>query len=224
VRRLLSRFQSVGFQHDLSRACVIESAGGMRRVVLLARLSLYGPGAARLHEEILAVTAQWTDPAGRQGPLVPFGGDGEASTLAELDQALADPRAPPQGIVDRMMASLPEDIEDLKSAMIERAEALAAEKIGELTRIGAKEGANFRKLLEEQLRRIDKELGVTQQELNFDPAERRQLLDDRRHMAAKREDLARELVSAEAEVAAGYAVKARRLEPIGVVYLSPGPV
>ena len=32
------------------------------RVVLLGRLALYGPHAARLHEEMLVVAARWVDP------------------------------------------------------------------------------------------------------------------------------------------------------------------
>ena len=61
VRRLLSRFLSQGFASGLSRASVVIGPGAQPRVVLLGRLALYGPGAARLHEEILLVTAAWTE-------------------------------------------------------------------------------------------------------------------------------------------------------------------
>src|SRR5256885_8062240 len=37
------------------------------RVVLLGRLCLYGAGAARLHEELIPVTARWTYPEKRKG-------------------------------------------------------------------------------------------------------------------------------------------------------------
>ena len=37
----------------------------IRRVVLLGRISLYGPGASRLHDEIIAVAARWIDPIAR---------------------------------------------------------------------------------------------------------------------------------------------------------------
>ncbi len=59
VRRLLSRFLSQGFASGLSRASVVIGPGAQPRVVLLGRLALYGPGAARLHEEFLLVTAAW---------------------------------------------------------------------------------------------------------------------------------------------------------------------
>ena len=61
VRRLLSRFLSKGFVSGLSRASIVVGPGAQPRVVLLGRLALYGPGAARLHEEILLVTAAWTE-------------------------------------------------------------------------------------------------------------------------------------------------------------------
>ena len=67
VKRLLGRFLAQGFVHDdLSRACVGQTRDAVPRVVLLGRLSLYGPGAARLHDEVIAVAARWTD-----GPCAP---------------------------------------------------------------------------------------------------------------------------------------------------------
>ncbi len=61
VRRLLSRFISQGFQSSLSRVSAILGPGAQPRVVLLGRLCVYGEGAARLHEEIIPVTAVWTE-------------------------------------------------------------------------------------------------------------------------------------------------------------------
>ena len=47
VQRLLSRFTAQGFvHHDLSRACLAHTADAVPRVLLIGRLSLYGPGAA----------------------------------------------------------------------------------------------------------------------------------------------------------------------------------
>ena len=61
-----SRFLSEGFRSDLSRVCAIYGPGAQPRVVLIGRLSLYGDAAARLHEEIIPVTAIWSE-AGRPG-------------------------------------------------------------------------------------------------------------------------------------------------------------
>ncbi|GAG23804.1 unnamed protein product, partial [marine sediment metagenome] len=54
VQRLLGRFTAQGFvHHDLSRACLAQTTDTIPRVILLGRLALYGPGAARLHEELV---------------------------------------------------------------------------------------------------------------------------------------------------------------------------
>jgi superfamily II DNA or RNA helicase len=221
VRRLLSRFQAIGFQHNLSRACVIETAGSLPRVVLMARLSLYGPGAARLHEQIVPVSAHWTEPAGRRGPLKPLGERGGETTMAELDAAFSHAISPRQAIVDRVLGNLMNDVEDLKDELMDRARALASEKAAELVKVGEREAAALKKLLQDQLKRIEDRLGATQLELGFDETELRQAADDRRHMDLKRLDLARQIDIAPADVAAAYAVKASRIEPIGVVYLWP---
>ena len=78
VQRLLSRFTAQGFvYHDLSRACMAQSTDAVPRVLLLGRLSLYGPGAARLHEELVPITARWIDPAVRKGGLSPYSREAE---------------------------------------------------------------------------------------------------------------------------------------------------
>ncbi|HWE99125.1 MAG TPA: DISARM system SNF2-like helicase DrmD [Caulobacteraceae bacterium] len=221
VRRLLSRFQAIGFQHELARACVIESAGRQPRVVLLARLSLFGPSAARLHEEIVPVTAIWTEPAGRSGPLAPLGDRGEETTLDQLETALGEVSTPDQRIVERLLENLPADVDDLKDALVERAEAIADQRTAELGELGAREAEALRRLLTDQLQRIDRRLDVSQQAFDFSEAERRQKRDDESHMTRRRLALREELMSAPDAVAGGYAVQARRIEPLGVVYLWP---
>ena len=73
VQRLLGRFTAQGFvHHDLSRACLAQTTDAIPRVVLLGRLCLYGPAAARLHEELIPVTGRWTDPKIRKGDLKPL--------------------------------------------------------------------------------------------------------------------------------------------------------
>src|SRR5262249_53149800 len=73
VQRLLGRFIAQGFvYHDLSRACLTQTSDAIPRVILLGRLCLYGAGAARLHEELIPVTARWTDPKIRKGTLAPY--------------------------------------------------------------------------------------------------------------------------------------------------------
>ena len=89
VRRLLGRFIAQGFVfHDLSRACLAQTSDAIPRVILLGRLCLYGPGAARLHEDLIPITARWTDPKLRKGPLAPYAREAETKTLDLLDEAL----------------------------------------------------------------------------------------------------------------------------------------
>ncbi|MCU0881462.1 MAG: DISARM system SNF2-like helicase DrmD, partial [Hyphomonadaceae bacterium] len=81
VRRLLSRFLSVGFQDDLNRVTILRSSYAEPRVVLLGRLSIYGAGAARLHEEMIPVTALWRGKERTSRPIRAFGERGEETTL-----------------------------------------------------------------------------------------------------------------------------------------------
>lgn len=83
VRRLLGRFTAQGFvHHDLSRACLAQTKDSVPRVVLIGRLCLYGARGVRLHEELLPVSARWTDPAGRKGRTDPLPEDRRAGHLA----------------------------------------------------------------------------------------------------------------------------------------------
>ena len=67
AQRLLARFRSQGFiHHDLSRACLAQATDSIPRVILLGRLSLYGHGAERLHEELVPITARWIEPSRRK--------------------------------------------------------------------------------------------------------------------------------------------------------------
>jgi len=61
VKRLISRFASQGFRASVGRITAVVGTGAEPRVVLAGRLSLFGPAARRLHEEIILVTAAWRD-------------------------------------------------------------------------------------------------------------------------------------------------------------------
>src|SRR5262249_11940693 len=123
VRRLLSRFVSHGFKAGLNRTSVIYGPGTQPRVVLVGRLALFGPGAARLHEEILPVTALWSETARAGQGLRVLGRSGEQTTLDELEAALKDAEVPPGEVVQRLLKSVQKDLSDLKPALQERAEA-----------------------------------------------------------------------------------------------------
>ena len=95
AQRLLARFRAQGFIHDgLSRACLVQAADSIPRVILLGRLCLYGRRAERLHEILTPVAARWIEPSRRTGPLRAYAGEAEARTLQRLEVALVDAPRP----------------------------------------------------------------------------------------------------------------------------------
>ncbi|MEN9541094.1 MAG: hypothetical protein RLZZ459_1185, partial [Cyanobacteriota bacterium] len=91
VQRLLSRFLAQGFlHHELKRACVVPCRDPQPRLIVLGRLSLFGEGAARLHDELIAVMADWHPGADRQQALQPVGGDQRQLIWTLLQEALKE--------------------------------------------------------------------------------------------------------------------------------------
>ena len=80
AQRLLARFRAQGFvHHDLSRACLVQAADSIPRVLLLGRLCLFGRRAERLHEVLVPVAARWTEPSRRTGPLKAYAEEAEST-------------------------------------------------------------------------------------------------------------------------------------------------
>ena len=156
VRRLLSRFLSQGFQSGLSRISVIEGPGAQPRVVLMGRLAVYGAGAARLHEEIIPVTAIWTEAERDRKPLRPLGESGEERTLNQLEEALRDARAAPKLAVARVQALVERDIADLLPTLERLADERLAKVKVQLAKRGEAEAHSLAELLEQQRKRIAK--------------------------------------------------------------------
>lgn len=225
VRRLLSRFISHGFQAGLNRVSVIYGPGNQSRVVLVGRLALFGPGAARLHEEVLPITALWSEGA-RSGPkLRVFGQSGEQTTLAELEEALKTAETPPKEVTSRLLAGVQEDLAELRPALEARANVAAQSARRDLAEIAARESKALKELLSAQRDRIHKVASArdsVQLELDIrDPTERRQREADRRHWQRRLDSIERELVEEPKRVADSYGIRAQRLEPVGIVYLWP---
>jgi hypothetical protein len=225
VRRLLSRFLSQGFASGLSRACVVSGPGAQPRVILLGRLALYGPGAARLHEEIILVTAAWTEAGRGTKPLRPFGTVREEATLDQLDHALRNPRSPAPHVVERIRNWAAQDAADLEPELQRRAERAKTEAAKQLVGVGEAEAKSLKRLLEDQRARIAKaDADPDDKQLSFLPdvvAEAEQRRRDRRHWKAKLERLAADIEREPERVRRGYSVAADRLETIGLVYLWP---
>ena len=226
ARRLLGRFAAQGLiHHDLSKACLTTAPNAIPRVVLLGRLAVYGPRAARLHEEIVPVTARWIDPVRRRGALAPFGRTGEQTTLASLQTALdeAGRNSVPGPVRSRLVAQAQADIADLLPHL-ERRAAERAERAKK--RLAARSDAEQRsmiKLLERQRKRIADAAGKDDRQVtfDFDEAEKRQREADRRAWTRRLQAIETELETEPARIADAYRVRAVRVDPIGLVYLWP---
>lgn len=233
VKRLISRFASQGFRSNVGRVTAIVTAGAQSRVALLGRLSLFGPGARRLHEELIVVTAPWSDLRRGQQPLQPFGRAGENSTVSELEEALRKGKSPGAGIIERLQKTVDMDIVDLRPHLEERATASEAGAVQQLREIGQREADQLSELLRHQIARVRHAMNNTLPPAQFEldlrtdsqreQAERemRQFEADRRSWDSKLLRLQDDLVKEPERIANGYGVIARQLEPIGLVYLWP---
>ena len=227
VQRLLGRFRSQGFVHnDLARACIGITSDPEPRVILLGRLSLYGARASRLHDDILAVAARWTDVDVRQQPLKPYADRTLDKTLALLEKTLSAPdsKEPSLAVRQRLAAGAKRDLDELRPHLHVQAEELIAEATAKLVQRGDQEAADMRVILETQRARIiataatyEKAQGL----LPFDANELRQIEADKRHWMRRLDDLAREIDSEPARIRGSYDVRATRFEPVGLVYLWP---
>jgi len=232
TKRLLSRFLSQGFiYHDLSRACLAQSEDAIPRVVLLGRLALYGQGAARLHEEVLTITARWTDPTNRTKGLTPYGRDAEAKTLDILRKALGPghQRKLPDLVVKKLNAAIARDVEDLLPQLEQRgvdARADAEKALADRGRIESQEMINIlteqRKRVLAQLKRSDDTLQLEFPEFAKEFAdERRQLVSDRRYWESWLQNVEGDLKVEPQRILDHYRTLSWRLEPVGLAYLWP---
>ena len=224
VQRLLGRLRAQGFVHnDLARACVGQTDDAIRRVALLGRISLYGPGASRLHDEIIAVTARWIDPIARKGPLVPYAEDTEKLTLAALEKAFESARVRRVGeaVERKLQETAPEDVADLLPHLQARAGAVTAAATEVLGNRGRQEAKAMRRIIEDQRNRILAKKNEPQMALAFDRMELQQLEEERKDWDKRLTAIDREVDEEPARILKAYEVQAHRVEPIGVVYLWP---
>lgn len=227
VRRILARFGSQGVvEHLLSRACLSIASRGEPRVLLLGRLVLYGPGAVRLHEEILATAATWLPPERRGGTLRPLPPRTVDELLDALEEGLdaEDAPPPPPEIQETLRASIPRDVSDLRPALEARAGEAEERARRALAERARRESESLDRLLGELEERLRRELARPpdrQYELSLPEPERRQRQAERRAQEARLEDLACDRKRELDRLRAQYEVVARRLEPLGIVYLWP---
>jgi len=225
IRRLLSRFISQGFQAGLSRISVIEGPGAQPRVVLMGRLAVYGAGAARLHEEIIPVTAIWTEAERGRKPLRPLEERGEERTLNQLEDALRNALPAPTVAAARVQGLVERDIADLLPTFERLAKERLAEVKVQLAKRGETEARSLQDLLEQQRKRLAKASAERDSDQLLLPGiaevERREREADRRHWQIRLKRLEKEIKDEPGRIRASYDVHAYRLEPVGLVYLWP---
>ena len=226
AQRLLGRFTSQGLiHHDLSKACLTTGPDSVERVILLGRLSVYGPGAARLHEEIVLITARWFDPSSRSRPLTPYQERTEQRTLTSFQEALnnAGQYAVSEQVQARIAASAQNDITDLLPHLESRCKTLLEDAENLLSERAKEESLSMVQLLTRQRERIEGEFNTDgrQLTLGFTQGELRQHEADRRAWSRRLEDIEDELETEPRRIADSYTVHAHRIDPLGVVYLWP---
>jgi superfamily II DNA or RNA helicase len=227
VQRILSRFMAQGFgAHDLTRVTAIPSTDdSIARVIAFGRLSLFGPGAARLHDRVVSVAAQWLESKGA-GHLRPFADDADRRALDQLDALLQKSRELPEvpkAIQERLASSAAADFAALWPAIEDEADARAHEAVQKLGQRGAQEAQSLRELLDRQRKLIERTLTERRQLTLFEGSadERKQWDADREHLEARLTGIERELEFEPREIEALYRVSLQRLSPIGLVYLWP---
>lgn len=230
VQRLLGRFLSQGFvHHDLSRACLAQTEDAVPRIILLGRLSLYGRGAVRLHEELIPIAARWTEPSRRPKGLTPYARDTEARTLELLEKALLPQTdlsgAVPKLIREQLLGSIAQDIEELQPFLEARGQIAREEAQKRLLNRGRIESEALTDILEDQRRRVAEALGKPIQ-MTLDlgeapPEEIRQAESNRRYWERWLGTVDQALLQEPERIVAFYTPTSYRIEPVGVAYLWP---
>ena len=215
--------------HDLSRACLAQTHDAIPRVILLGRLALYGPRAARLHEEIIPVTARWTDSQVRKSELSPYARETEARTMDLLyESLLSKPTRPiPETVARQLREGASRDVAELLPHLTSRGEEYARDAIEKLDRRAEAESKAMREILQTQKRHIEAtvekhsrpEAQLTLPGMKDE--ERRQLQDNQRYWHKRLGSLDQELAEEPSRIRDLYQVQAKHLEPVGLVYLWP---
>jgi ERCC4-related helicase len=231
TQRALAQFRSQAFGEDkLSRVTVLidpDPNYRQKRILALGRLSLYGEGASRLHEEILAVAALWEegdDPTRLQ----PFKtSEAEEKALESLYAILSKDNPPDvsKHTVEKVMAHASRDEEALWETLKAKARVRAVwaeEKLRQRAKVEAEE---MQRILDAQRAAIEKELKARMQLalpwVTEEQEQKKQHEADTRHIEKRRGDIDREIRSEPERIREQYEVKHHRLERVGLVYLWP---
>ena len=201
-------------------------------MLLTGRLALYGPSAARLHEELIVVSARWVDPQIRQGSLQINSDAEHQKTLALLNDALeqfrpaVNPLASKQlresaaGDIRQLHPLLELQGQKLQKVAEEQLQKRAEEEATAMTGILKTQRSH---ILAEKKKHKEKYSNPAQLKFDFgdDEGELRQLESNKRYWDKRLEMLDEELRTEPKRIKDLYEIKATRLEPVGLIYLWP---
>lgn len=225
VKRVLDRFLAQGFgAHDLSRVTAVVAPGeSVVRVIAYGRMTLFGSGAARLHDQLVPIAAAWSGDAAN---VQPYKDRATAlNAITSTERLLAEGGRPPnRKIGSRIQENADALFRALWSHLEAEADAIEVEARRGLAQRARREADDLRTLLARQRVAIDKaEERLRQPELfnAKDKEQKRQVDLDLKHLERRRAEAANELVSEPAAIEQLYEVSMSRLTPIGLIVAWP---
>ncbi len=225
VQRILDRFLAQGFgAHDLTRVtAVVAPDESVIRALVYGRLTLFGHGAARLHDQLVVLAAPWSGDAAAS---VPYKDRATAAfAVTSTERLVASGAKPPNAkIAARIQQNADALFRALWPHLEAEADALRVDALQGLAQRARRESGELRVLLERQQAAIDKaEQRLRQADLYDikDKDQKRQVDLDLKHLGRRRADAASELVSEPAAIEALYEVTMTRLTPVGLVVAWP---
>ncbi len=224
VKRILDRFVAQGFgAHDLSRHCAVVVPGeSVARVIAYARLTIFGNGAARLHDELVAVAAAWT-PGEKPTPYKDPVTAQKAREVTEKALALGE-KAPPKRVCSQALEHSESVFAALWPHVEAEAEARGIDAQNGLARRARKESEELKKLLQRQQREVTDDLAALRQvtmEQVKDKKQRRQVELDIQVTKDRLGNFAQQLAQEPPKIEALYQVQKTRLTPVGLVLAWP---
>lgn len=234
VKRLLAGFRARGFvSRKLERTTLlVDPTIATPRLVAYARLTMFGSGASRLHDQVFAIDAQ-------------FELSGNAHAPADAHEELTIGDRVDKAVLDRVESLIHDDIDDsvppeLEAQLLARipqwhaalwewleaeGDSIARDVQQKLDLRGEQEARKLRELLTTQKKDLQKKLGPTQQSLIEEPTrpeEIRQLERERRYMEERLLAIDGEMETEPDELRDLYRLQHERVEPLGLVILWPG--
>jgi hypothetical protein len=193
------------------------------RVVAYARLTLFGTGAARLHDQLVPIAAAWS---GEASDVTPYKDRATAvAAISGTERLLATSASAPNArIVAKIQANADALFRALWPHLEAEADALGVEARKGLAQRARRESDELRALIQRQHVAIDKAQARLRQVDLFEVQEkeqRRQIELDLAHLERRREGATSELESEPAAIEALYEVRMSRLTPVGLVVAWP---